>query len=57
MQGERDDVVPDPPIDDLVDAVDDVERVRLDVDHFGVYTSAFERVAEREATFLARHLL
>jgi alpha-beta hydrolase superfamily lysophospholipase len=57
MQGERDDVVPDPPIDDLVDAVDDVERVRLDVDHFGVYTSAFDRVAEREATFLARHLL
>jgi pimeloyl-ACP methyl ester carboxylesterase len=57
VQGERDDVVPDPPIEDLVDAVDDVERVRLDVGHFDVYTAAFERVADREARFLARHLL
>lgn len=57
VQSEDDDVVPDPPIEDLVDAVDDVERVRLDVGHFDVYTSAFDRVAEREAVFLARHLL
>lgn len=56
VQGTRDDVVPDPPIEDLVDAVDDVERVRLDVDHFAVYREAFEEVAERHAGFLARHL-
>lgn len=57
VQGERDDVVPDAPIDDLVDTVDDVERVRMDAGHFDVYTSAFERTVEREAQFLARHLL
>ena len=56
LQGTSDDVVPEPPIDDLVDVVDDVERVRMDVGHFDVYTSAFERTVEREATFLARHL-
>lgn len=57
VQAERDDVVPESPIDDLVTTVDDVERVRMELDHFDVYTSAAERVVEREAAFLEKRLL
>jgi alpha-beta hydrolase superfamily lysophospholipase len=57
VQAEDDDVVTAPPIDDLVATVDDVERVRMELDHFDVYTSAFRRVVDREAAFLAQHLL
>jgi len=57
VEGERDDVVPTPPVEDLVDALDDVERLRLDAGHFDVYTAAFDRVAGRHAGFFARHLL
>jgi len=56
VQAADDDVVPAGPIDRLVDRLDDVERVRYDVGHFDLYVDAFDRVVEREASFLARWL-
>ena len=57
VETEEDPIIPTATIDRLVDALDDVERVRYPVGHFDVYTgAAFERAAAREAEFLARHL-
>ncbi len=57
IEGEDDDVVPSEPVDDLVETLPDVERVRYEMGHFDVYLQpAFERVVERQADFLARHL-
>jgi pimeloyl-ACP methyl ester carboxylesterase len=56
VQAADDGVVPAGPTDRLVDRLDDVERVRYDVGHFDPYVDAFDRVVEREASFLARWL-
>lgn len=54
----EDRIVPSGTVDALVDRLPDVERVRYDTNHFGVYTGdTFERVVAREGEFLARHLL
>lgn len=57
VQAKDDDVVPDGPIDRLVETIDDVERVRIEMDHFDPYTRERERVADRQASFFRRHLL
>lgn len=44
-------------VDALVAALNDVERVRYPTDHAGVFREQFDAVADREAAFLARHLL
>lgn len=57
VQAAEDRVVPAGTVDALVAGLDDVERVRYPVGHFDVYRGeGFERVVEREAAFLARHL-
>lgn len=58
VQATEDDVVPSGPIDDLVEVLPDVERVRYEIGHFDPYVEpAFERVVERQADFLERHLV
>lgn len=58
LEGTEDDVVPAEPIDELVETVPDVERVRYDMNHFDPYFEpSFERVVERQASFFERHLL
>lgn len=56
-QAAADRTLPDGTVDALVAALDDVERVRYPTDHVGVFREAFDAVADREASFLARHLL
>jgi alpha-beta hydrolase superfamily lysophospholipase len=57
VEAERDRIVPGSAVDAAVERLDDVERVRYDCGHFDPYVGEwFERVVEREATFLARHL-
>lgn len=58
VEAKHDQLLPAGPVDTVLSRIDDVERVRLDADHFDPYTGvAFERVVDREADFLARHLL
>ena len=57
IEAEEDEVVPSGPVDDLVETLPDVERVRYEMGHFDAYLQpAFDRVVERQADFLARHL-
>ena len=57
VQADDDQLCPPGPVDAVVSRLDDVERVRYDIDHFAPYTGAdFERVVAREGDFLARHL-
>ena len=54
----EDDIVPSDSVESVVEDLDDVERLRLPVGHFDVYTGdTFERLVGREASFLATHLL
>lgn len=58
VEAERDRIVSGSSVSRLVGRLDDVERVRYDVGHFDLFAGdAFERVADREAAFLERHLL
>jgi dienelactone hydrolase len=58
VEATEDDVVPDGPVDDLVDALDDVTRVREPVRHFDVLRDdAFERILDRARTFLDDHVV
>jgi pimeloyl-ACP methyl ester carboxylesterase len=56
VEAREDQLVPGSAVDATVQRLGDVERVRIDGDHFDPYTDAFEPVVEREATFLERHL-
>ena len=54
---EGDDIVPPSAAERLARRLDHVEVLRLDCGHFGPYEgSAFERVVDRQAGFLERHL-
>jgi len=56
-QATEDAILPAEPVDELVDAVDDVERVRLEMAHFDAYIGDdFERLVDRECRFLEEHL-
>lgn len=56
--GTEDDVVDRNALEAAVDDIDDVERLRLPVGHFDVYTGeTFETVVTRQAQFLEKHLL
>lgn len=57
VEAREDQLVPGSAVDATVAALDDVERVRLDGDHFDPYVDAFDRTVEREGAFLERHLL
>ncbi|MEF8773916.1 MAG: alpha/beta fold hydrolase [Halobacteriales archaeon] len=58
VEAERDRIVSRSSVSRLVERLDDVERVRYDAGHFDLFSGeAFERVADREAAFLERHLL
>ncbi|WP_254767891.1 alpha/beta hydrolase [Salinilacihabitans rarus] len=53
----RDRIVPPWTVRRLVARLDDVERLRLPGGHFDVYTPpAFDRLVDRQAAFLSRHL-
>lgn len=57
LEATEDEVLPDGPVDDLVDALDDVTRVREPVGHFDALRGdTFERVLDREMAFLDDHL-
>lgn len=56
VEAREDQLVPGGAVDATVRALDDVERVRLDGDHFEPYVERFDEVVEREAAFLDRHL-
>lgn len=57
IQGEEDDVVPNSPVDPLVEQLDDVERVRYPMAHFDPYTREREWTAKRQVAFFRKHLL
>lgn len=57
LEATGDDVLPDGPVDDLVDALDDVTRVREPVGHFDVLRGdTLDRLLDRETAFLDDHL-
>jgi fermentation-respiration switch protein FrsA (DUF1100 family) len=57
VEATADQLVPGSAVDATVRELDDVERLRIDGDHFDPYTDpAFERVVSREVAFLERHL-
>jgi fermentation-respiration switch protein FrsA (DUF1100 family) len=57
VEAAQDQLVPASAVDATVRKLDDVERLRIDGDHFDPYTGGtFERIVEREAAFLERHL-
>ncbi|MFB6205814.1 MAG: alpha/beta hydrolase [Haloglomus sp.] len=57
VEAREDQLVPGSAVDATVERLDDVERVRIDGDHFEPYADAFERAVARETAFLERHLL
>jgi fermentation-respiration switch protein FrsA (DUF1100 family) len=57
VEAREDQLVPGSAVDATVAGLDDVERVRIEGDHFEPYTDAFDRTVERECAFLERHLL
>lgn len=57
-QAENDTIIPAATTDRLVQALDDVERVRYPLGHFDAYVGdPFEKLVSREQDFLAHHLL
>jgi alpha-beta hydrolase superfamily lysophospholipase len=57
VQATDDALFPQDPVDDLVDALDDVTRVRRDADHFDLWRGGvFDAVLDRELAFLDDHL-
>jgi dienelactone hydrolase len=56
VEASEDQLVPGSAVDATVRRLDDVERLRLDGDHFDPYIDLFERTVERETAFLERHL-
>jgi dienelactone hydrolase len=58
LEAREDQLVPGSAVDATVRELADVERVRIDGDHFAPYTGEpFERAVAREAAFLERHLV
>lgn len=57
VEAREDQLVPGSAVDATVQRLDDVERVRIDGDHFVPYHDRFEAVVEREAEFLERQLV
>lgn len=57
VEATQDRIVPPWTVARLVRKLDDVERLRLPIGHFDVYTGeTFERVVDRQAAFLETHL-
>jgi fermentation-respiration switch protein FrsA (DUF1100 family) len=56
VEASEDQLVPGSAVDATVQRLDDVERVRIDGDHFDPYTDLFKRTVERETEFLERRL-
>jgi dienelactone hydrolase len=57
VEASDDQLVPGSTVDALVDALDDVERLRVEGDHFDPYLRPlFDTVADRQVAFFDRHL-